>query len=32
VITGFGVNSYRLGLRAIVEYLRERAGEGETGA
>lgn len=25
VVSGFGVNSYRLGLRAIVEYLRERA-------
>jgi 3-dehydroquinate dehydratase II len=25
VVSGFGVNSYRLGLRAIVEYLREKA-------
>jgi 3-dehydroquinate dehydratase II len=25
VVSGFGVNSYRLGLRAIVEYLRESA-------
>jgi 3-dehydroquinate dehydratase II len=25
VVSGFGVNSYRLGLRALVEHLRESA-------